>query len=70
MLQQLVEQVNSPDVENQYNATTRFRKLLSKERNPPIQHVIATGVVPKFVEFLTSRHSLLQVRLGFIIFNF
>lgn len=58
----LIEAVNSNDVEKQYDATTKFRKLLSKERNPPIKDVIATGVVPKFVEFLRSPHSLLQVK--------
>jgi importin subunit alpha-1 len=34
------------------------------ERNPPIEDVIACGVVPKFVEFLrSSSHDLLQVRI-------
>jgi hypothetical protein len=58
----LIDAVNSNDVERQYDATTKFRKLLSKERNPPIKDVISTGVVPKFVEFLRSPHGLLQVR--------
>lgn len=62
LLLTLVDGLNSNDVEKQYDATTRFRKLLSKEQGPPIEAVIRVGAVPKFVEFLQSRHELLQVR--------
>lgn len=53
-LQVLVQMMNSQDLQQQKQATERFRKLLSKERNPPIQQVIDCGVVPYFVRFLTA----------------
>ena len=34
------------------NARHSFVVLLSIEKNPPIQQVIESGVVPRFVEFL------------------
>jgi len=51
-LPQMVNGVVSQDPNMQLEATTQFRKLLSIERNPPIQAVIDTGVVPRFIEFL------------------
>ena len=50
--QQLVDGVHSEDPNAQLPAVTQFRKLLSIERSPPIEEVIAAGVVPRFVQFL------------------
>jgi len=51
-LAQLVADVSSDDRSRQREATVRFRKLLSIERSPPIEEVINSGVVPRFVVFL------------------
>ncbi|KAF7146400.1 hypothetical protein RHSIM_Rhsim04G0232100 [Rhododendron simsii] len=51
-LPSMVAGVWSSDNNLQLEATTQFRKLLSIERSPPIEEVIQSGVVPRFVEFL------------------
>ncbi|KAB2003297.1 hypothetical protein ERO13_D11G116800v2 [Gossypium hirsutum] len=48
----MVAGVWSDDRNMQLEATTQFRKLLSIERSPPINEVVQSGVVPRFVEFL------------------
>uniref|UniRef100_A0A5B6Z643 Importin subunit alpha n=1 Tax=Davidia involucrata TaxID=16924 RepID=A0A5B6Z643_DAVIN len=51
-LPSMVAGVWSDDGNLQLEATSQFRKLLSIERLPPIDEVIQSGVVPRFVEFL------------------
>jgi HEAT repeat protein len=48
----MVAGVMSFEAAAQLEFTTQFRRLLSIEKNPPIQEVINAGVVPRFVEFL------------------
>lgn len=48
----MVSGVMSEDTQLQTECTTQFRRLLSIEKNPPIQQVIEAGVVPRFVMFL------------------
>jgi hypothetical protein len=63
-LPHMVMGVNSMEPAVQLESTTQFRKLLSIERNPPIQQVIDAHVVPKFVEFLQrDENAALQVLL-------
>jgi len=51
-LPQMVNGVMGNDPAVQTECTTQFRRLLSIEKNPPIQQVIDAGVVPRFVLFL------------------
>lgn len=44
--------IMSDNPEEILKSTQHFRRLLSIERNPPIQAVIDTGVVPRLVQFL------------------
>jgi hypothetical protein len=69
-LELLVAAVRSNDPVRQLEATTKFRKLLSIEHNPPIQDMIDAGVVPRLVEFLGSNdHPQLQFEACWALTN-
>lgn len=53
-LEELVNVMRTADPNKQFEAVQMARKMLSKEKNPPIDPLIGHGVVPLCVQFLDS----------------
>ena len=49
---EIVNAMNSNDADRQFQGVQGARKMLSRERNPPINLMIGHGIVPVCVRFL------------------
>ncbi|KAL9644072.1 hypothetical protein ABK040_005539 [Willaertia magna] len=52
-LPSIVQGINAYQIPVRLDAVTKVRKLLSIEKNPPIDAVLQSGILPKLVEFLS-----------------
>ncbi|EER03743.1 importin alpha, putative [Perkinsus marinus ATCC 50983] len=69
-LQEAVIGCNAADPDTQFKATQYVRRLLSIEKNPPIQYVIDAGVVPRMVTFLQdTQRPKLQFEAAWVLTN-
>lgn len=53
-IDEMVTAMNSQDVERQFSGMQSARKMLSRERNPPIDLMIGHGIVPICIHFLQN----------------
>lgn len=69
-LPKMLEMIRQPDFDNQLGATVKFRQILSREHNPPIDLVIESGVIPTLVEFMKPAHpEMLQLEAAWALTN-
>ncbi|CAD7003352.1 importin subunit alpha-7 [Ceratitis capitata] len=67
---ELLDQLNNDNEADQLQATQKFRKLLSRDPNPPIEEVIQKGIVPRFVSFLSNNsNASLQFEAAWTLTN-
>ncbi|XP_007940797.1 importin subunit alpha-8 [Orycteropus afer afer] len=69
-LDEIVNGVNGTDPELCFQATQAARKMLSRERNPPLKLTVEAGLVPRLVEFLkSSLYPCLQFEAAWALTN-
>uniref|UniRef100_A0A8C5K714 Importin subunit alpha n=1 Tax=Jaculus jaculus TaxID=51337 RepID=A0A8C5K714_JACJA len=69
-LDEIIQGVNSSDPILCFGATQAARKILSREKNPPLKAIIEAGLIPRLVEFLKSSfHPHLQFEAAWALTN-
>nr|XP_012614491.1 importin subunit alpha-8 isoform X2 [Microcebus murinus] len=69
-LGEIIKGVNSSDPALCFQATQAARKMLSRERNPPLKLVVEAGLIPRLVEFLkSSLYPCLQFEAAWALTN-
>ncbi|XP_046751623.1 importin subunit alpha isoform X2 [Diprion similis] len=56
-IEEIIAGMNSSDEPIQLQATQACRKMLSREKKPPIDNMIRQGIVPRCIEFLSYDHN-------------
>ncbi|XP_040539307.1 importin subunit alpha-8 [Gallus gallus] len=56
-LEEIVEAVNGSNTSLQLQATQAARRILSRQKDPPLNQIIELGIIPRLVEFLSRTDS-------------
>ena len=65
----IISHMNGNDAEQRFTAVQTSRKILSRERNPPIDDFINAGLVPLLVQFLDMPDPFLQFEAAWALTN-
>ncbi|EZA53933.1 hypothetical protein DMN91_011930 [Ooceraea biroi] len=69
-IEEIVDGINASDESMQFLATQTCRKLLSREKNPPISAMIEGGVVERCIQLLDCDHNIsLQFEAAWVLTN-
>jgi HEAT repeat protein len=68
-LPKMIEAIQSSNFDERMDATVKFRQILSREHNPPIDLVIQSGVVPTLVGFMNGEPDMLQLEAAWALTN-
>ncbi|NXX85915.1 IMA5 protein, partial [Urocolius indicus] len=69
-LEEIVGAVNGSDMELQLQAVQATRRMLSRQKDPPINQIIELGIVPRLVEFLScADNASLQFEAAWALTN-